>query len=83
MTEETCYRCMLFATKGNNTTLLQGYLDTISEELWTPSELYGKRLDICRQCSDNRYGMCFHCADFVEVRCARRDVSCPSPKGKW
>jgi hypothetical protein len=31
MVDTTCKRCMLFATKGKNTELLQEYLDSIPE----------------------------------------------------
>ena len=83
MVDTTCKRCMLFATKGKNTALLQEYLDSIPEAEWTPQQLYRERLEICKRCGDYRYGMCYHCADFIEVRCARRDSSCPASRQKW
>jgi hypothetical protein len=75
---------MLYASKGNHTEILREYLDAIPEEQWAASRQYARRLAICkRRCPDYRNGSCLHCADFIEIRAARRAAKCPAPQPEW
>ena len=82
MMDTVCKRCML-QTAGKRWELLTEYLKQIPEKDCAPINLYKQRLTICEHCKNGHNGMCIYCADFVEIRAAKRENICPAPQAKW
>lgn len=53
------------------------YLAVIPEEIKTSALIYKERLMICAACSELRGGMCGECGCYVELRAAKKTLSCP------
>lgn len=79
----SCKRCLIRET--DESTLyerIKRTIEAIPEEQKCNTELYEKRLEICRECDKLLSGMCRVCGCFVEVRAARTKERCPAPGEK-
>ncbi len=47
------------------------------------STLYEKRLSACGECPYLSRGTCGKCGCYVELRCAKRRLSCPDVPPRW
>jgi hypothetical protein len=42
---------------------------------------FDERYEICKQCEDNRHGICKHCGCVLKAKTKAEDEACPI--GKW
>ncbi len=83
--EENCRRCLLYeagekaADKG-----VKELLANIDEKEKVSSDVYKKRLILCKQCNFLISGMCLKCGCYVELRAALKNQDCPDfDNRKW
>lgn len=84
MSKPFCKKCLLVDIDVDG--LYKQISDLISvmpEDKKAPSELYSKRLDICKQCERLENGICAECGCFVELRAAAKANYCPSVYKYW
>lgn len=63
--------------------LLAAYLATSPAAL-TDDAAAARRLSLCEDCSDLRWGTtCRHCGCLVAVRARLADKACPAPQPRW
>ena len=58
-------------------------LALLPDEAKVPDEEYRRRLGICRSCSRLSSGTCTVCGCFVELRAAKKALSCPHEDDLW
>ena len=76
--EKTCRKCLLRdAFPEDYEKYVAGLLKNISSGQRTPEEIYQRRLDICRMCSQLQNGTCMGCGCLVELKAAYRREHCP------
>lgn len=59
---------------------LHTYIANLDEDIKADSELYEKRLSVCRECDLLADGMCRACGCFVELRAVIAKNGCPYEK---
>ena len=84
MSVSNCKRCLLHETNQEELlATIRDYIESISDEIRTPPDLYEKRLAICKTCDNLVNGMCRLCGCFVEVRAAKKDNYCAEDREIW
>ncbi len=79
-----CKRCLLLETDPEGLfKKVSELISLIPEDIKTPEEEYGRRLEICKSCDGLQNGICKECGCFVELRAATRKNYCPSAYHKW
>ncbi len=79
-----CRRCLLQdMDMGEEYRTLKRYLDSFDEEIRAEDAEYARRLQICRECSSLREGICMKCGCFVEARALRKQGNCPHEESRW
>lgn len=63
--------------------LVREYIDALPEEMRADDELYQARLSLCRECDRLRNGTCLLCGCYVEMRAAKKHMSCPMVPARW
>ena len=58
-------------------------MEQMPDELRTDEALYQKRLAACAVCEQLHDGVCGLCGCFVELRAAKRLLSCPQGDAAW
>ncbi len=91
MTEETnerrrpCLHCLI-ADLPDEKALAEIIRERIAqlppEEKVTEEERQ-QRLNLCRLCRHLNHGTCALCGCYVEIRAARKAMSCPDVPGEW
>ncbi len=79
-----CTRCLL--TPGQDGALyetVQAYLAALPAHRKAPEADYRRRLAQCSGCPHLRQGLCALCGCYVQVRCAKRALSCPDVPPRW
>ncbi len=79
--DRVCTRCLLRDLAEKDQAELQKYLQVIKQQDKADSEVYEKRLQVCRQCELLLDATCQACGCYVEFRAAVRHGRCP--KKKW
>lgn len=62
---------------------IKEYVNALSEDIRSDSELYRHRLGICEGCGELLNGTCLKCGCYVEMRAAIKTNRCPSEKKLW
>ncbi|MBI5831900.1 MAG: hypothetical protein HZB16_06225 [Armatimonadetes bacterium] len=63
--------------------LLAAYVAASPEPL-ADEAVAARRLAVCRDCADLRYGTtCRHCGCLVDIRARLAARSCPAPSARW
>lgn len=83
MEMRVCRQCLLREVSEDAFQNVYEYIASLDEAVRTPEEEYARRLDTCRACGELLSGMCRLCGCFVEVRAAKRALSCPASPPKW
>ena len=80
-----CKRCLLRESAENDTfENIRSRIDRLRPEEKADAELYGRRLDACRNCDHLISGICMKCGCYVEFRAAFRQMKCPNVSDrKW
>ena len=82
-----CRQCLLRDMQGTQAEYYESvlrYRKTLSEKQGVSDEVYERRLASCVACSALVSGTCAHCGCYVEMRAAKKRMSCPSPDGnRW
>ena len=79
-----CKRCLLRdLTDDDYFQNVYEYIAGLREDVKTPEEVYGRRLDLCRKCEHLVNGMCALCGCFVEVRAAKQQNYCAKDRSIW
>lgn len=78
-----CRKCLTgeLAEAADTYRTIREHIENLDPDVRTDEELYGKRLDICRECEWLLTGMCRSCGCYVELRAAMIKNSCP--RKKW
>lgn len=77
-----CKRCLLNELDGEYFKSIYQYITNLPEEQKASRESYDRRLALCRACAHLQNGMCAQCGCFVEVRAAKKHMSCPIDRWK-
>jgi len=83
MDSRVCRRCLLREMSEDAFQNVYEYIDSLDEAVRTPETEYARRLRECRTCGELLSGMCRLCGCFVEVRAAKRGLSCPASPPRW
>lgn len=79
-----CKRCLLAEVDVDGLyKKVSELIELIPEDVRAGSELYNKRLEICKSCNCLENGICRECGCFVELRAAARKNYCPSVYKYW
>lgn len=79
-----CKKCLLRDMPEEETWQnLYEYIERLPREDKVETQVYEKRLSICRECEMLLAGMCRVCGCFVEMRAVMRVRSCPGIPSKW
>ena len=64
---------------------LDGYVNSLPEDMRTPPDIYEERLRICGECERRTALTCTLCGCYIQTRAAKRHMECPNDKGgpKW
>ena len=64
---------------------LDGYVNSLAEDIRTSPEEYEKRLKICEMCDKRIALTCTLCGCYIQARAAKRKMECPYDVGgaKW
>lgn len=80
-----CIRCLI-ADLPEGTELaeiIRERIARIPEEERTDEPVYSARLARCRECELLHSGTCAACGCYVEIRAAKRNLSCPAVPDRW
>ena len=79
-----CKKCLLaeIDPEGVYRSVIE-LVDALPEDKRCCSEEYGRRLGICRVCSQLSGGVCMQCGCYVELRAAKKSSVCPHPEHYW
>ena len=78
-----CKRCLLHeAAEEDTLRSIKERIDKLSEKEKADDELYGKRLNECRNCDNLISGVCMKCGCYVEFRAAFKKNNCPNTKDR-
>lgn len=77
-----CRRCLTRDMVGQEEYFrsLHEYIENLDLDIRAESQLYEKRLAVCRECDMLLQGMCRSCGCYVELRAAIAKNSCPGKK---
>lgn len=80
-----CLKCLLQDLPDEKALaeILRERIAQIPEEDCTDPDIYKKRLDLCRSCPSLSRGTCGECGCYVELRAARKKMSCPHVPPLW
>lgn len=82
--KKPCPRCLLIKTgEADLEKLIDENIALIPDEKRTESEVYRKRLDICRDCDNLISGTCTKCGCYVRIRAAKSHMHCPDISQRW
>ena len=64
---------------------LDGYVNSLPEDIRTPEDLYEQRLRICEACEKRIALTCTLCGCYIQARAAKKKLTCPYDVGggKW
>ena len=64
---------------------LDGYVNSLPEDMRAPEDVYEKRLRICEVCEKRVALTCTLCGCYIQARAAKKKMGCPYDKGgaKW
>lgn len=62
---------------------IKDMINALPEEKRTDEDEYRRRLEICGTCKYLGEGTCGKCGCFVELRAAKKHMSCPHEKHYW
>lgn len=64
---------------------LDGYVNSLTEDIRTSPEIYEARLEICEACERRVALTCTLCGCYIQARAAKKHMECPYDKGgpKW
>ena len=78
---EHCIRCLLEEINPEQYEKDIGrLLQLMDQREKAAPDVYGARLDVCRECGYLSKGTCNACGCYVELRAARKDGRCPYKK---
>ncbi len=77
-----CRRCLLKDLDEEYFRSIYQYIENLPWEERASQSVYAGRLALCRTCESLQNGMCIQCGCFVEVRAAKRRLSCPADRWK-
>lgn len=84
MNQRICKKCLLKdLSQEEYFKNVYEYLEQMDEELKAEEGEYQRRLSVCQTCDQLVNGMCRVCGCFVELRAAKKEQYCPSPKHYW
>ena len=64
---------------------LDGYVNSLPDEMRAAPEVYEERLRICEMCDKRIAFTCTLCGCYIQARAAKRKMQCPNDVGgpKW
>ena len=64
---------------------LDGYVNSLPEDIRASAEAYEERLRICGECEKRIALTCTLCGCYIQARAAKKKLECPYDKGgpKW
>lgn len=80
MEERVCKRCLLWELSEHAFDQIYEYIQSIPGDQRAGEPEYQSRLAVCGTCDALLNGMCRECGCFVEVRAAKKRMSCPVKK---
>lgn len=80
-----CKKCLLVELTDEKSLydLIRDQISLMDEEKRTTDAEYRHRLAICETCDHLNRGTCVKCGCYVELRAAKRHMSCPCLPAKW
>lgn len=80
-----CRKCLLqdLPDEKELSEILRERIAQLPEEDRTDPETYKARLGECRVCSSLNRGTCGECGCYVELRAARKKMTCPHVPPRW
>jgi len=76
-----CKRCLLEEASVKAFSSIKEAIEKIPEKEKTDEIIYRARLSICLSCEKLDRGTCLSCGCYVELRAARKALSCP--RRRW
>ena len=80
-----CLRCLIEDLPDEKALaeILRERVAQLPPEERVPETERQRRLNSCRLCRSLNHGTCALCGCYVEIRAARKSMSCPDVPGKW
>ncbi len=79
-----CGKCLLSQFDSRKfVSTVEEYISVMPPEMKVSEDEYNRRLRICLECDMLLDGLCGECGCFVEVRAAKKNMSCPHCEHKW
>lgn len=80
-----CRRCLIgdIPDQASLAELIKERIALMPEEQRADEALMTVRLDVCRRCDHLNSGTCALCGCYVELRAAKKRMSCPDVPARW
>ncbi|MGN0350765.1 MAG: DUF6171 family protein [Roseburia sp.] len=75
-----CKRCLLREMAEADQKMIETYKEAIKQANQVTTEVYEKRLAVCKECDSLNAGTCLECGCYVELRAAAKAGHCPYKK---